>query len=88
MLEFTDHPLRGHIIKSPDAMEHSTLKDTFVGHRMYAIYNLVLCVGQSTNSDYLRKRALNQNNIRLKLFLRNGATKMFNQNMPAKFSCV
>ena len=53
-----------------------------------AIYNLVLCVGQSTNFDYLRKRALNQNNIRLQLFLRHGAKKMCNQNMPAKFSCV
>ena len=51
-----------------------------------AIYNLVLCVGQSTNFDYLRKSALNQNNIRLQLFLRHGATKMFSQNMPAKFS--
>ena len=53
-----------------------------------AIYNLVLCVGQSTNFDYLRKRALNQNNIRRHLFLRQGATIMFNPNMLAKFRCV
>ena len=108
-------------MKSPDAMEHMTLKDNCVGHRMFlsdhqspttclgnpqmknyqmnqcrknncpmhnAIYNVVLCVGQSTNFDYLTKRALNENNIRLRLFLRHGATKTFNQNMPAKFSCV
>ena len=53
-----------------------------------AIYNLVLCVGQSTNFDYLRQIALNQNNIRLQLFLRHSATTMSNQNMPANFSCV
>ncbi len=51
-----------------------------------AIYNLVLCVGQSTNFDYFRKRALNQNNIRLQLV--HGATTTFTQDMPAKFSCV
>ena len=53
-----------------------------------AIYNLVLCMGQSDNFDYVRKSALSQNNIRLQLFLRHGATKMCNQNMPAKCSCV
>ena len=37
ILEFTDHPLRGHIMKSPDAMEHMALKDNFVGHRMFLI---------------------------------------------------
>ncbi len=50
--------------------------------------NLVLCVGHSITLDYLRKRALSQNNIRLQLFLRHGTTNMFNQNMLAKFSCV
>ena len=37
ILEFTDHPLRGHIMNFPDAMEHMTLKDKFVGHRMFLI---------------------------------------------------
>ena len=48
----------------------------------------VLCMGQSINFDYLRKGVLNQNNIMLQLFLWHCATKMFNQHMPAKFSCV
>ena len=54
MLEFTDHQLRGHIMKSADAMEHMTLKDNCVSHRMFLVWTSVTnnMFGKSSNEKY------------------------------------